>query len=463
MTTEERIQQTHAELSPTALRFIEYARANDELLQPGCELMELFPTWLDPHPMQRWPVFVGKEKLAQIERGTAGVLQLVKLIPERIFQGNLQRMAEFYQVGSTSLLKMLLAEPNGIAGAVSRCDFVDDGERFLCVEVNYDANLGGWDLRYLMEGYLETSAIAHFFNTEETTPRFRDAFKHLLAHLIDDNIGKPLTKDGDFNIAFSADKTLEQRAPAAEAALNILYTEVREEKGLDLGGRLLARAYGRGLEVRKGRLYAGDTRVHAFVECANEPTPQAVFRCFKSGAVSIYNGPVAAILNDKRNLALLSEHAESDRFDDDEKSIIRDHIPWTRELSRSRTIYQGEAIPLVDFSIDHRERLVLKTAHGFGGEDVFIGRSIPADEWRQRIRTAAEDTANKWLIQEFSESRPYLFQNADGGCSPHKMVWGTFCFGKIYGGGFLRMMPLATEAWVINSAQGARESIYFEV
>ena len=60
-------------------------------------------------------------------------------------------------------------------------------------------------------------------------------------------------------------------------------------------------------------------------------------------------------------------------------------------------------------------------------------------------------------------SCPYLYQVGEQGCAPHHAVWGLFVFGSRYNGGFVRMLPEKGNQGVINSHQGAEESIILEV
>jgi hypothetical protein len=67
------------------------------------------------------------------------------------------------------------------------------------------------------------------------------------------------------------------------------------------------------------------------------------------------------------------------------------------------------------------------------------------------------------MVQEFVPSRPYLFQHGEDGYAPHEAVWGLFCIGDAYGGGFLRMAPQESRMGAINSSRGALEGIIYEV
>jgi hypothetical protein len=92
---------------------------------------------------------------------------------------------------------------------------------------------------------------------------------------------------------------------------------------------------------------------------------------------------------------------------------------------------------------------------------VTFGRRTEPDAWAQLVAEAARKGG--WLVQERADSRPYLYQLGDEGYGLHNLVWGTFCFGDSFGGGFLRMIPQGVGDGVINSARGATEGVLFEV
>jgi hypothetical protein len=93
---------------------------------------------------------------------------------------------------------------------------------------------------------------------------------------------------------------------------------------------------------------------------------------------------------------------------------------------------------------------------------VIVGLRTAPEDWRVQVTQAFAE--GRWLVQEYLESRPYLFQQGDRGVAIHDLVWGMFCFGATYGGGFVRMVPRdRNRTGVINSARGADEGIIFEV
>src|SRR6185295_10243089 len=107
-------------------------------------------------------------------------------------------------------------------------------------------------------------------------------------------------------------------------------------------------------------------------------------------------------------------------------------------------------------------RFVLKKARSAEGTDVVVGRFASEDRWRAALDHAFAD--GSWIVQEYAEPRPYLYQDGESGCAIHSAVWGAFCFGNSYGGGWLRLAPRQTTGdGVINRARGAVEGILYEV
>ncbi len=141
--------------------------------------------------------------------------------------------------------------------------------------------------------------------------------------------------------------------------------------------------------------------------------------------------------------------------------MVRDHVPWSRTVADVRTTFQGEPVSLLEFATARRESLVLKPAYNHSGNDVYIGIDTEPAEWEAKLREAAG--GRRTLVQEYVQSRPYLLQHGQEGCALHDLVWGSFCFGEDYGGGFLRVSARGEGPRVINSARGATEGFIFEV
>lgn len=457
------ILATHADLSPQSLGFLRYALAAPEAARRVDPRQEAsLPEWVRryPYALQSWPTFVGAAKLRRIEQATVGLAQLVESIPERIFGGDPRRLGEYYGWPDEMLMALLLAPPNGLGTGLARGDFVDDGEDFKCLELNIGATIGGWQHRFFARACLASPPIAAFLAREGVAARFRDSWRSVLAMVLARGCELGHDAGGRLDVAVAINPHDEDAARAADASHD-LYQEVLRESGTGRQGAIVKCTYDEGPEARDGALFLDGRRIGAVLEACDAPTPPDVYRCFKARRVGLYSGPLAKMLGDKRSLALLSQHEDSDLFDAAERALIRRHVPWSRDLAEGRTTYRGEAVDLFDFAIARRESLVLKAAQGRQGIDVHLGSRTSPDEWRRHLAAAAG--ARTMVLQEYVASRPYLFQSGDCGWARHQAIWGTFSFAGRYGGGFLRLLPEELGPEVINSARGATEGLIFEV
>jgi hypothetical protein len=452
--------QAAAHLSPAAARFLEYVTCEPERTR---RLDHLggggYPSWLDEFyrksVLQSWPTFLGAEKVAEITRATVELTRLVKSIPERIFGNDRRRIAEHYGLGQEAMARLLLDPPNGLDGALVRNDFIDTAAGLKILEVNA-GRIGGWLFGYLEQRFRTHPLIARFLAEERLQPGYRDALAEMLRHVIAHNRSKPTTAAGDLNVAIVVDRA---GLASEDARISRLYRDLLAGSGLR--GAVVLCPYA-ALAARENRIWYRDGRpIQAILEVTQENTPSGVFRSFKLGRVSLYNGPVDALLNDKRNLALLSEHADSGAFTVEEREVLQRFLPWTRVVGPGAATFRGETRPLPALLLAHREDFVLKPAIGYQGGGVALGCLTPEENWGLLVRDAV--AKGGWLAQERVDSRAYVYQTGEQGYAVHDVVWGLFCFGESYGGGFLRMMPRGAGDGVINSARGASEGILFEV
>jgi hypothetical protein len=215
------------------------------------------------------------------------------------------------------------------------------------------------------------------------------------------------------------------------------------------------------MEMIGGLLYCNGERIHVLLDISGNLIPVVGMESARKGSLMLYNGPVGNLMSNKLNLALLSEHQDSDLFSPDERESIKKYIPWTRKTVPGETMYDGEKINLRDFMLANRERLMLKSAVGSGGTGVESGRKLTQREWSDKVQTAFEQKT--YMVQEYVRSQPYMYQKGKNEALPHNAAWGFFVFGSRYAGGFVRLLPVRDNKVVINSKQGAEESMILEV
>lgn len=460
MNISDEIKANHEALSPVGRQFLEHVEAHPEYAVKK----NFFHVALDSillkleYPINAWPIFLGSEKLQELRRAVIEIPKLIKTIPHRFFGNDPKKFAAYYGIEHEFIASLLLRPPNGIESALCRCDLINSARGFLCLEANIDSHLGGWEHQMWERVFRENPLISRFQESVGLPFYSRDPVRSALVHLVQDAIRHQMVEGGRLNLAVAVPEQDITRVPRV---FEDLYRMVLEEAQPGLTGKVVACAYPGGLGEHDSRLFQGHTPVHMVLECTNEPTPKLIYRMVKAGKVRQYNTPVSYYLSDKRNLALLSTHQDSELFNDEERSVIHDHIPWSRELVSGAMDFRGHDFKIPEDLIAEKNLFIIKKGQSYQGDDVFVGRTTPRQLWASHVRRAlAEGT---WVAQEFVQSLPYLGQWGGSGYVPHDFVWGMFGFGEVYGGGFLRMMPRDRGEDVINTARGATDGFIFEV
>jgi hypothetical protein len=128
-----------------------------------------------------------------------------------------------------------------------------------------------------------------------------------------------------------------------------------------------------------------------------------VLSAVRDSAVCMVNPFRCKLLHKKASLAVLSDERNADLFSAEERQAIETHIPWTRRVEDRRTLYHGEAIDLLPFCADQRERLVLKANDEYGGKGIVLGWETQPEDWDHALQVAldqATEPATTCVIQE---------------------------------------------------------------
>ncbi|HEX6745685.1 MAG TPA: hypothetical protein VF092_00115 [Longimicrobium sp.] len=447
----------HRQLSPAAERFLDHLLDHPDQAAQLAGFEKGLPDWMIPHDIT-WPTLVDARRVAEMERATVGVCRLVRAIPAVVFGGDLGAIATFYDYDPL-LLAIMFSVRNYTNSTVARCDFIDTPGGLMCCEVNMAANLGGWHHGFWRERYLRHPVLMDFCAREGISPGGHDVLVTFCEHVIDDALDSGVIEEGgELNAVLVLNEPTEDaRRDAAE-----VYAELLRRTGRGVTGQLWLCSWPaeeltfRGLDV-----YMGERRVHVFYGFAQVSPPLQVLRSQLVGRIRFYGG-LARMWVDKRNLALLSENEGLEAWTDEDRELIRDHIPWTRLVSPRTTTWRGAEVQFPGFLLDRRDDMVLKRSLGSGGAAVHVGRYLAPDAWEARVREAVEE--GTWIVQERVESRPYFYPPRPGAAPvPHTVVWGLFCTGPRYAGGCLRMLPQGVGEGIVNGARGAYEGAILEI
>lgn len=457
------IYAAHRELSECSAAFLEFVKENPACLEEAsfAGVVSTYFGYVKFHP---WPTFIDKKTREMTDEAAVKISRLITSIPGRLFANDTHKIAEYYRFPE-NVVKLMLrgAAQDHPHDLLSRGDFIYSPSVGLkCLEFNMTSNIGGgWQADELEPYYFDNPFIARFIKEYGTRVSRIGFSTSLLAHVVDRAVVHPsFANDDEINTAIVFPK-IGDAAPGSNSGSNSLisrlkdiYRDILRQKSPGMKGELLITDFFR-LQVMDGRMVnklAGENkRIHVIVEKCNGLVPGAIMDVMENGNVLLFNGPISHLMSSKLNLALLSEHENSDIFSPEELETIKMYIPWTRKLTAD----------LVEYVIANREHLVLKPGDGIGGFGVSPGYNTPQESWKQYIAKALED--KNWVVQEYVPSYLYLYQDGERGAVEHHMVWGIFVFGSRGCGGITRVLPAKHHKGVINASQGARLNAILEV
>jgi hypothetical protein len=167
------------------------------------------------------------------------------------------------------------------------------------------------------------------------------------------------------------------------------------------------------LELREGKLWAGDFRVDLVYKRVvtgellsrgglNHPLVRAV----RERAACVVNSFRVQMLFKKSLFALLDDPRNERLFSVEEVIALREHVPWTRQFRPGFTAYQGKRIDLLEFAAAQRDQLVLKPNSDYGGRGVTLGWECSEEKWQQAMLAALDAP---FVIQERVELREEAF------------------------------------------------------
>ena len=122
-----------------------------------------------------------------------------------------------------------------------------------------------------------------------------------------------------------------------------------------------------------------------------------VVRAVRDGAVCMVNPFQCKILHKKASLAVLGDERNAHIFSAGERAAVAAHVPWTRVVEERHTEHDGQAVDLVPYVSDRRERFVLKPNDEYGGKGIVLGWEVDQAGWESALRTALTEP---YIVQE---------------------------------------------------------------
>ncbi len=432
-----------------------------------------FPVWVNPtehelpkllenyiYPVSSWPVIISKSMSNELQELCVRLPKLLQQIPELYFHNDPKKIAQYYFAGNELLGQYALVCHEKKIEIGCRLDLTHSDKSFKVLEINVGSSIGGWQVQSFENAIRNCHS---YLSTPETGKHFAsvDSQANYIKFLIDKILGQVKSIKDEVAIFMPIEhiKDPEIKKNSLDFFNNLLQEEFKKRglKGSVYSDKLSA------LKLKQRKLYLGNTPIHGVIimNLDEEEVPVDVFRAFLMDHIYFPDNLATSLYADKRNLGLLIELAEQEKFSKEENELVLRGIPWTAEIKDSEIIYRKEKINLQKFIRENRETLVIKSARGYQGKDVFIGKFCSITEWEEALQIALKET--DFIAQEFSDSTNYNAPNKHNEWTPHKLIWGAFGFGETYGGVWVRMSEVNTDVGIINSATGAVEAIVYEM
>lgn len=117
---------------------------------------------------------------------------------------------------------------------------------------------------------------------------------------------------------------------------------------------------------------------------ANNPLANA----YRDGNICMANSYRTKIPHKKASLAIISDEKNARLFTEEQREMIRRHIPWTRKVRESKTDFHGTEVDLLEHLRRDREKYLLKPNDDYGGSGIVLGWESSQGEWEAALENA---------------------------------------------------------------------------
>ena len=120
-------------------------------------------------------------------------------------------------------------------------------------------------------------------------------------------------------------------------------------------------------------------------------------QAYRDRAVCLVNSFRSELAHKKAMFGLLTDEALVAKFPAAERKAIREHVPWTRLVSASKTTYDERTIDLADFITRNRQRLTLKPNDDYSDQHTYLGWEMDDTAWERALKQAMR---TPYVVQE---------------------------------------------------------------
>jgi uncharacterized circularly permuted ATP-grasp superfamily protein len=338
-----------------------------------------------PMPTFLRPQFVDRDTWITLTTSATQLIRLSKRVAATVFDSRLEDLLDFLGAPE-SHRRLLRLDPPGPNVALSRVDGFIADHRVRFIEINSDAPAGFGYADRMTEVFARLPLVSGMTTTDPllVIGSIDAVVANLRSHA---RVANPRVAIVDLKTVRTRPDQEILREEFARRGLDTILADPREMEIAK--GRLVAEGQAVDLVYRRtviGEVLAIESEAPAFFEAYAKSLAVFVnsFRCYLSEDKAFF-----AILTDERFASLLSEG---------ERVFVATYVPWTRKVEERRTEWRGQAIELLPWIEQHREALVLKPTHGYGGDNVIVGSSVDDRRWSEAVQAAS--ARGGWIVQE---------------------------------------------------------------
>lgn len=404
------------------------------------------------YPVSSWPVVIDKKIAERLSHLSTRIPQLISKIPALYFDNNEQKIADYYLDGNTTLAQFAILSHKKNVSASCRLDLTYTEDGFKVLEANIGSSVGGWQVQSFEKIIKQYHPL---LKTDFESKNVQELYYEFLVKKVIEHVSDI---QNEVNIFITMDEIGDENSKQEILEfLNHLLKETLHKRnftGQIFIGKLTE------LKLLGGKICLDNKRIHSVLNMNREEITPSIFRAFMMDLIYFPDHLGIELERDKRNLGLLRELAEQNKLSPEDKALVLEAIPWTYAVENRQVTYNDEEYNLLELLKNNKDKFVIKAAVGYQGVDVFVGKFLSDESWEDAIAFGVKE--KKFIAQEFSDSLSIMAPDTQNKWSEHKIIWGSFGFGEVYGGVWVRMSAVKTDVGVINSATGAVEAIVYE-
>ncbi len=111
-------------------------------------------------------------------------------------------------------------------------------------------------------------------------------------------------------------------------------------------------------------------------------------QAYRDRAVCVVNSFRSELAHKKALFGLLTDDTVTAKFPAAERRAIREHVPWTRLATQSKSTYNGQTIDLPEFIRQNRDRLALKPNDDYSDQHSYFGWEMDDSAWERALKQA---------------------------------------------------------------------------